>query len=172
MGEHMKIVRYADIRVTDEKLAAVRLKYDNTNDSSKYYKFKEWLYYANLQASQRDSWHSNYSSLDERGKTYLMCTCGLQVLENKLERVAIRSSLLPEALSKISALARVPHHVDFKHASRPVSALITDYHWDAEQSCYFWDAYCQGCLDYVVQASHSAALLFVETHNFLHSPVG
>lgn len=99
-----------------------------------------------------------------------MCTCGLQVLESRLERVALRSSALPEALSHISALARVPHHVDFNDESKRVSALITSYHWDAEHNCYFWDAYCQGCFDYVVHASHPAALLFVETHNFLHSP--
>lgn len=165
----MKIVRYHNNRVSDEKLAAVRLKYDNTNDPSKYYKFKEWLHYANLHSHQRESWHSNYMSLDERGKTYLMCTCGLQVLEHKLERVAIGASVLPDALSHISPLARVPHHVDFNDESKRVVALITTYHWDAEHQCYFWDAYCQGCFDYVVRTHHGSALLFVETHNFLHS---
>lgn len=169
-GEHLKTIRYRDNHVSDEKLAKVRLKYDNTNDSSKYYKFKEWLHYANLHSRQRESWHSNYSSLDERGKTYLMCSCGLQVLENKLERVALLSASLPEALAHISALSRVPHHVDFNDASKRVAALIAEYQWDSDQGCYLWDAYCQGCLDYVVQATHSAAILFVETHNFLHAP--
>lgn len=165
----MKILRYTDIQVSDERLALARKKYDDTNDMSKYYKFKEWLHYANLQSWQRDSWHSNYSYYEVRGRTYLSCTCGLQVREDKLEKVAISQDVLPEPLSHISSLARVRHHLDFKDQSTRVCALIFDYHWESERNCYVWDAYCQGCLDYVVNANHAAALLFIQTHNFLHS---
>lgn len=165
----MNIIRYRNNLVSDEKLAAVRKKYDDTNDPSKYYKFKEWLHYANLNSWQRDSWHTNYSSLDEDGETYLVCTCGLEVIEDKLESVALSASKLPEELSSLSPLARVQHHVEFRDQTKLVCALITDFHWQADKNCYFWDAYCQACLDHVVNSDHSAALLFVETHNFLHS---
>lgn len=108
-------------------------------------------------------------SLDEGRKTYLICTCGLEVVESKLERVAVSASELPVELSHLSALARVSHHVDFGDQSKQVCALITNYHWQSDKNCYFWDAYCQGCLDFVINTDHLAALLFVETHNFLHS---
>ncbi|MEN9922675.1 MAG: hypothetical protein RIS09_189 [Actinomycetota bacterium] len=164
----MRILRYARIQVTDERLAIARKKYDDTNDPSKYYKFKEWLHYANLQAWQRVSWHTNYSCHDERGATYLCCTCGLQVRENKLEKVANASDVLPEPLADISPLARVKHHVDFKDPSKLVCAFITNYRWDSEKNCYFWTAYCQACLDFVKEGYHQDALIFVETHDFLH----
>ena len=164
--ENAMFISYEDAKVPGSYLAKLKRMMDETVGEKKYYRYKAWLHYANLDMWQGQGHHFLYMSGDKGG----YCTCGLIV--SKSERVGM--VLAHEVDRKVAkALAHlnlkpvyfVRGHVNLPSLRGKTVALVVDYKWDEDVQKYFWDVICQRCAAFELQILQDAAAKFVKAHN-------
>lgn len=157
---------YSDVFVSEEKLASLKKIMDETGGESKYYRFKAWLHFANLERWQSQGWHHRYLSGEEGG----ICTCGLVIPHASVEDRDDDAVLSNSVDARLRALDVEPIHLLSGHRNLPsltglAVAFIYEYKYHEDLNGYLWDALCQGCGESVLQLSGKTADAFVDEHN-------
>jgi hypothetical protein len=157
---------YSEVFVSEEKLASLKKIMDETIGESKYYRFKAWLHFANLERWQSQRWHHGYLSSQEGD----ICTCGLVMDEVSLAELNEDAALGSSMYATLRALGVEPIHLIAGHRNLPTLsglavAFTYDYQHHEELNAYLWDALCQGCGETVLQQRNDLTDAFVEQHN-------
>jgi len=165
----MESIRYRDTRVDEETVERLRQQMKETPEHGVAL-FNGYRKYANLQLWRSQQLHEFLGVRLESYGNYLLCSCGLETLESDLESFAITEDELPEAITQldIPKLMRVRFHVDFTDNPQKICALIFDTSYEHETKQRFFSAYCQVCLECIIDASHQDAKNFVAAHNSAH----
>jgi len=151
-----KAKKYLDLKITDETLEELHSKMDGEVGMAKYGRFKAWLRYSNLNSWQKQKWHWGY--VNYAGKEW-HCTCGLVVAFDAVAEVGGLQAL------KLDAAHRARGHRKLPEFGEVVVAFIYDYKWMEDIGFYYYDAFCQGCGDYVLERPGREADMFADIHN-------
>jgi len=160
---------YTNSEATPERLKSLRKNFEDATGEAKYYKWKAWLHFANLDLWRSQGHHFRYLSDYSKGEPKDICTCGLTVSvqgDHRLLRVPTNVSRKVEYLA-LEPMQLLEGHRDFSKKI-PVCALIVDLEWTGNGSKYLWTAYCQVCGDVAYKVGPSIARKFVRTHNQEH----
>ncbi len=160
-------IGYKAVNVPEELLAKCEREKQLATGWGKYFKFKQWLHYANLNRWQKQGHHFHYLTEVGLERKHLICTCGLYLVDGEeLEDLVIEKSLaLKVGELLLDRLQTVKGHRTLDDFKRPTCALIVDYVWKSEIGDYLWTAYCQECGDLVVEQRNELAKSFVDAHN-------
>ena len=153
--------KYVNTFVDPNYLAKLKVDMDLEKSPKKYYKYKTWLHYANLQSWQQQGWHWGY--VNNSGREY-HCTCGL------VAPIGGESDLSPANVDRLNALKldevqRITGHRRLPNFDELVVAIFIDFSWDESTGIYFWSAICQKCGEYVINEEPNLASSFVDSHN-------
>jgi len=163
---------YTNREATPSRLAELRRNFENATGEAKYYKWKAWLHYANLDMWRSQGHHFRYLSDYSKGEPKDICTCGLTVTvsgDHRLLRISTSIALKVDYLG-LEPIQLLEGHRDFSKKT-PVCALIVDLEWTGRGSNYWWTAYCQVCGDVNYKVGPSIAKTFVKSHNEKHLEV-
>jgi len=154
------------IVVTADDLRDLKQKLDAAPDREKYGRYRARLFYGNLRRWQRQGLHFLYVS----GVGTQECTCGLVLHENgeaDQEKAVFVSDVIQEKFSEIELekIQLVKGHMSLPSLKVPTVALIVNFIFKESINDYLWNAICQECGEYLVQARDSEAKLFVKEHN-------
>ena len=148
--------KYVDVKITNEKLEALKREQNAAVGMARYGRFKAWLHYANLNSWQNQKWHWAY--VNYAGESW-HCTCGLVVARGAVAEVGGLDALELDAAHRARGHRKLP---DFGEL---VVAFIHDYKWMEDRGVYYFDAFCQVCGDYVLERPGREADMFTDIHN-------
>ena len=159
-------IGYDDVTVTQEQLTDLKAQQDAAEGIQKYYKFKAWLHYANLQRWQEQGHHYHYMS----GPFSLYCTCGLTIFTDG-RQFGVRGTRISDEVAEklehlnLSKVQMYRGHRDLPEMARETIAITVDYIEDEESDDFLWTVICQGCGDHVSEVHGAAAGAFEHLHN-------
>ena len=148
--------KYVDVKITNEKLEALKREQNAAVGMARYGRFKAWLHYANLNSWQNQKWHWAY--VNYAGEAW-HCTCGLVVPRDAEPEVIGLDEL------KLDAAHRAKGHKALPDFGELVVAFIYDYKWMEGRGVYYFDAFCQVCGDHVKERPGKEADMFADIHN-------
>lgn len=158
-------IGYEDVLVSQIRLDELKRIMDESDGQRKYYRYKAWLHYANLDRWQKQGHHFFYlTSGTSSGNRYL-CTCGLYLTgEGEIP------TLSPEILTKfadlkLDELQLTKGHRSFDESKSPSPAIIVKYMWPGSAKSYRWTAICQECGERLTLKVAESAKEFVTEHN-------
>ncbi len=159
-------ITYRNVRISAETLDRLKRAMDEAEKEEKYYRYKVWLHYANLDMWQRQGHHFFYAS----GAEGSYCTCGL-IAGKKATKGAIRASSIDERVAQsladlnLKPIYLVTDHVNLPSLRGRTVALIVDVTWHEDLWEYLLDVICQKCAGFELQILQGDAHAFVKSHN-------
>ena len=159
-------IGYDDVTVTQEQLDDLKAQQNAAEGMQKYYKFKAWFHFANLQRWQEQGHHYHYLS----GPFSVNCTCGLTIFTDG-RQFGIRGLRISDQIAEklehlnLSKVQMYRGHRDLPEMARETIAITVDYIEDEGSVEFLWTVICQGCGDHVSEANGAAAGAFEYLHN-------
>jgi len=162
----MKAFESVDNEASPTRLRELRRAFRNSVAEEKYYKFRAWLHYANLDRWRSQGHHFYYLTCGTTKTDRMICTCGLSVGIEGDHRLIRIPSLVARKVShlELDSLQSLEGHRD-SITKEQVSTLIVEYEW---QGRALWTAYCQVCGEIVSRVSNRRAKSFVRAHDSMH----
>jgi hypothetical protein len=159
-------IGYQSVQVSPATLLELKQEMDSAQGEKKYYRFKGWLHYANLDRWQRQGHHFHYLTDCSDGGKKLLCTCGLFIEEPLEDEVSI-SQRIKSKLSdfNLDLVQMARGHRSLDDFSSSTAALIFNFIWDSKIGDYLWSSYCQICGEVLVEKSNDVAKAFTQSHN-------
>ena len=159
----MREKRYVDTFVKPEFLEKLKKDMDEENSPKKYYKYKTWLHYANLQGWQNQGWHFGY--VNYMG-TEQHCTCGLVVdlqepVTSDIE-FGIRELWAGLDLDRVQLQTG---HRNLPSLSGISPAILVNFEWVEANGFYVWDGICQVCGAIKKRMDSTGSDLYLRGHN-------
>ena len=149
--------KYEKVFVSEELLVRLKKDQDKAEGMAKYWRFKNWLHYANLKSWQDQGWHLNY--LDNGNELRHICTCGLSVHIDDEPEVDGFAQL------NLDRVQSTRGHRNLPSLDGVCVAFIYDFKFMEEEDTYFYTALCQACGDFTELLPGKAADAFVDEHN-------
>jgi hypothetical protein len=149
--------KYAKVFVSEELLVRLKQEQDRAEGMTKYWRFKAWLHYANLQTWQDQGWHFNY--LDSGNELTHICTCGLSVHIDDEPEVSGFDQL------NLDLVQGTRGHRNLPSLEGVCVAFIYNYKLMEKEDTYFYTALCQACGAHTELLPGKAADAFVDEHN-------
>ena len=145
-------IGYQSVQVSPVRLLELKQEMDSAEGEKKYYRFKGWLHYANLDRWQRQGHHFHYLTDCSDGGKKLLCTCGL-FIEEPLDDEASISQRIKSKLSdfNLDGVQMARGHRSLDDFSSSTAALIFNFIWDSKSGDYIWSSYCQICGEVLVE---------------------
>jgi len=159
-------IGYEAVVVTDAKLEQLKAAQNAAEGMQRYYRFKAWLHYANLNRWQGQGHHFQY--LSSQGAIH--CTCGLTIYNDGREADALAVRISDEVATKLehlnlSDLQKTLGHKNLPSLQGRTIAITVDYVWVEERDIYLWTVICQGCGAHEVEVLGPEAQVFEDAHN-------
>jgi hypothetical protein len=159
-------IGYENVTVTEAQLNRLKADQYAAEGMQKYYRFKAWLHYANLNRWQGQRHHFQY--LSSQGAIH--CTCGLTIYNDGREADAVAVRISEEVAAKLEHLNLSDLQMTLGHKNLPslqgrTIAITVDYVWVEERDIYLWTVICQGCGAHEVEVLGSDAQVFEDWHN-------
>ena len=159
-------IGYENVTVTEAQLNRLKADQYAAEGMQKYYRFKAWLHYANLNRWQGQGHHFQY--LSSQGAIH--CTCGLTIYSDGREADALAVRISDEVASKLehlnlSELQKTRGHKKLPSLQGRTTAITVDYVWAEERDEYLWTVICQGCGAHEVEVLGRDAQVFEDAHN-------
>ena len=149
--------KYEKVFVSEELLVRLKKDQDKAEGMAKYWRFKNWLHYANLKSWQDQGWHYNY--LDSGNELRHICTCGLSVHIDAAPEVGGFDQL------NLDLVQRKRGHRNMPSLEGVCVAFIYDFKFMEEEDTYFYTALCQACGEFTELLPGETADAFVDEHN-------
>ena len=149
--------KYEKVFVSEELLVRLKKDQDKAEGMAKYWRFKNWLHYANLKSWQNQGWHFNY--LDSGNELRNICTCGLSVHIDDEPEVDGFAQL------NLDRVQSTRGHRNLPSLEGVCVAFIYDFKFIEVENTYFYTALCQACGDFTELLPGKAAVVFVDEHN-------
>ena len=159
--------KYEKVSVSEELLVRLKKNQDKAEGMAKYWRFKNWLHYANLDRWQKQGYHFHYSG----GMNSEECTCGLEITQATGDADGIAAELISGDVAQLldgvelDEVQRMKGHRTLPGFKALSVALIIGFEWREDLRKYLWNAICQQCGGYEIGATNVVAKRFVRTHN-------
>lgn len=158
----MPSIYYEEVDLSQERLESLRRKIDLEVREKKYFRFKAWLHFANLEMWRGQGHHFRYMTGGRAaGSPASYCTCGL-VYSSDGEGASLVD--IPAGIT-LDEVQRVRGHRNLPSGRGESVALIVEFFFDNLLKKDLWDVFCQVCGAYEQKKVHEVARRFVKEHN-------